>query len=337
MIVHPAIACLRGPQSPQTGLAEKSGDRTSAQRNADTIRRVRDKWLMEPAVRAIAQELTSYARGTSLSDCPHLTALTSDLGAARALIDRLCAVMIATTRAAPLCEVPFRFKTSRGLSNMQLFDAGTAKLSLTSYEPLPGQAGLRTGPPTTALFADCDAREIIVSGCARGTMHCRRDTGHLHNTEHRWKAGDVIETTAQVSARQVRRVENTLLVLQLSREPAAPEPTVEISLEDGGIIRTATGDKSASQALMAIGVLGALGARSALDAMRDTALNRREDNDVRWEAVRQTLSLDAARGLSLLADLDQRADDALASPARSLMARLFAAQPALRTLTREHA
>ncbi len=337
MIVHPAIAGLRGTESSQTGHAEKSGDRTHAQCNAYTIGCVRDEWLMEPTVRVIARELTSYARGTPLTDCPQLTVLTSDLMAARAFINRLCAVMITTTKKAPLCEMPFRFKTSRGLSNMQLMDAGMAKLSLIAYEPLSDQAKCKPGRPATALFADCEAREIIVSGYARGSMHRRTETGRLHNTELCWKAGDIIETAGKVSARQIRRVGKTLLVLQLSREPVAPEPTVEILLEDGSIVRTASGDKSASQALMAIGVLGALGAQTALDAMRDTALNLREDNDVRWEAVRQTLSLDAVRGLSLLADLDQRADDALSVPARSLKASLFAAQPALRTLTPENA
>ncbi len=331
MKVHPAIAALRGPLTPQPRTAE-GFDASLASHNADAIRKIRHGWLQELEVRTIIEELTAYSRGTLLADCPRLLEVVSDHGAARGFVDRLCDVMMAATRERWLCEVPFRFKTSRGLSTMQLIDAGTAKLSITAYEPMPDMKA-----PRTVLFADFDAHEIVISGEASGVMHRLHGVGTLQSAAQHWKAGDVIETAARVEARQVIAVNQSLLVLQLTREPAAPQPTVQVSLADGAVIRTASGDKSASQALMAISVLGALGARSALNVMGDTALNTDEDRDVRWEAVRQMLALDGRIGLGLLADLERRPGDALATPAQALKAQLLAYQPQLHDFAMEPA
>jgi len=51
--------------------------------------------------------------------------------------------------------------------------------------------------------------------------------------------------------------------------------------------------------------------------------------DLRWEALRQMLALDARRGMALLAELAARGGDALAAPSASLLGDLLAAQPDL--------
>ncbi|MEL7320312.1 MAG: hypothetical protein AAFN04_16940, partial [Pseudomonadota bacterium] len=95
----------------------------------------------------------------------------------------------------------------------------------------------------------------------------------------------------QTQARHVLSVSRSLLVLQLTREPTRPAPTRLVDVETGETLRVASGDKSASQAVMALGVLGALGEVGSLPVMEATALNPSEDPEVRWEATRQLLAL----------------------------------------------
>ena len=109
-----------------------------------------------------------------------------------------------------------------------------------------------------------------------------------------------------------------MVLLQLSREPERPRATREIDLVTGNTIRMASGDKSASQAVMALAVLGSLEYEQAVTALEKTALNDHEDADVRWEAVRQCLARDARTGMCLLANLASRKGDALSGPARAL-------------------
>ena len=140
---------------------------------------------------------------------------------------------------------------------------------------------------------------------------------------------------ARCEARQILKVERSHLLLQLTREPERPAPTRLVSLETGETQHTASGDKSASQAVMALSVLGALKTRASLEGMEETARNLAEDQDVRWEALRQALGLDTACGLKLLTELQDGIDDPLAIPAGALSAQLFKAQPELRDLTTE--
>jgi hypothetical protein len=57
--------------------------------------------------------------------------------------------------------------------------------------------------------------------------------------------------------------------------------------------------------------------------------------DLRWEAQRQVLALDAARGLAVLAALADDPADALAAPAATLQQQLRAVRPDLAALMPE--
>ena len=70
---------------------------------------------------------------------------------------------------------------------------------------------------------------------------------------------------------------------------------------DGRLITAISGCKQASQQMMALGVLGALAHRGGLSMMEQLAHDTTAQRDLRWEALRQVLALDAARGLALLA------------------------------------
>ena len=69
--------------------------------------------------------------------------------------------------------------------------------------------------------------------------------------------------------------------------------------------------------------------------MVDFSLDNESDQEARWEAARQTLAMDAARGFKLLCQLSRDEADPLARPALELRTNLAAAHPALRALEKE--
>ena len=121
-------------------------------------------------------------------------------------------------------------------------------------------------------------------------------------------------------------------MLQLTREAADPQPSREHALPDGGLIKTISACKRHSQRLMALGVLGALAHRPALDAMEQLALDGAEQRDLRWEALRQLIGLDPARGCAVLTRLAEQPYDSLCEAAAKLHRQLLAAYPALAAL-----
>lgn len=123
-----------------------------------------------------------------------------------------------------------------------------------------------------------------------------------------------------------------LLVLQLTRAATRPLPSREFALPEGRLIKTISACKRTSQQTMALGVLGALAHRPALDAMERLALDPMAERDLRWEALRQVLGMDARAGMALLARLATRGDDVLSAPAAHLQRTLIAAQPELAML-----
>ena len=123
-----------------------------------------------------------------------------------------------------------------------------------------------------------------------------------------------------------------MLVLQLTRAPQAPRPSCEYRLSDGALVRESSGDKGASEQVMALGVLGAMGAATALAPIADFARQDGHDRDARWEAVRQLLALDSTAGFALLSQLAERGADTLSRPAARLREQLIAAYPQLQTV-----
>jgi len=328
MHVHPAIAALRGtPASQRRPGLDKSDQTQIAQPKA-----VRDAWLAKPPVQAVARDLKNYSAGVPLTDCKALNETLADHNSATAFVDGLFYDLLSVLRDNPLGEAPFRFKVSEGLATIEILESAGAVLSLAAYEPLE-----RAQAPDTALFSDRDVHEIVLSGKASCIGHNRIGEGHLESEALDLSTGKTMALQAQRKARQILNVETSLLLLQLTREPKRPSPTRQVSLETGTTLRTASGDKSASQAVMALGVLGALSDYSALPTMEVTALDVGEDPEVRWEAARQTLGLSPKRGLVLLGTLEGRTDDPLSASAKALKVQLLTAQPELRALIQEEA
>ncbi len=314
MQIHPAIAALRSPSSQQR--------RASAQTTA-AMRRARDSWLDLDQTRRLIDGLERYGTGGRLDDCSELNRVMGDPELAQTWVNTLFAATLKELRAWPFGEAPFRYRVASAFATMQLLEAGEATLTLAAYEPLEG-----IEEPSSALFSDRHSIELILTGAASGLKHTIAlpvggEGGPVRSERKRWCRGDQIETRPMAEARHIVRVERSLVLLQLTREPLRARPVREVSLATGAVVRTASGDKSASQTVMALSVLGALRAYNSLDVMEETALNLEEDVDVRWEAARQALGLGAVRGMGVLEALAIRDDDPLSQPAIALKEQLL--------------
>ncbi|MDY7099501.1 MAG: hypothetical protein SXU28_15310 [Pseudomonadota bacterium] len=322
MKVPPEIAALRaegGSQQPLAASHEKA------------MRDALARWHNRPEIAALLSEVQGFGSGAPIEECGHLHSLTRQHDLASDFVRSFNADMLSQLRHTPLGEVPLRFKSSRGFSTLQIVQAGRATLSLVAYEPSNGVA-----LPSSAVFADRASREMIIAGEASAISHRRRDDDIL--TEPlALTAGCRISCKPMAEARQIVSVKRSLLMVQLTREPQSPKPTQEISLETGQILKQASGDKSASQAAMALSVLGTLSDNRAVRIFVTTACNLREDGNVRWEAARQALASDSVAGIRLLDRLAADECDPLAGAARDLRDRLLDGHPSLRIALREAA
>ena len=316
MQVHPDIAALRG-------------DPASQRRSRDHLGKVLADWHQQEAVAAFRRECEGFASGGAVSGFPALAALMGDRDTAREFVDAFAHPFIAALRAEPLGEAPFRHNTGEGFARIQLLQSGGVTLSLCVYEPMNWKQA-----PETVRFVDCESHEIVVSGAARGRAYRFLELGQgIAACDRRWQSGDRIERKPMEHARHVLQVEKSMLVLQLTRAPRSPGPSCEYRLSDGALVRETSGDKRASEQVMALGVLGAMGAATAIAPIRDFARQDEHDRDARWEAIRQLLALDSAAGVAVLNQLAEESADILSRPAAKLREQLIGAYPQLQAVT----
>ncbi|MEO1647295.1 MAG: hypothetical protein AAFR32_00585 [Pseudomonadota bacterium] len=153
MHVHSAIARLRDFGNPQPrAKSEVSG-----------ARRYQDAWLDSKEVQSVKDDLDRYGDGAGLADCDALSRLLKDHRSARGFSNALIEGLAEELRTEMLEEAPFRFHVSKGLATLCILEAGNATINLVAYEPLE-----TSREPDTALFADREAHEIVLSGEAEG-------------------------------------------------------------------------------------------------------------------------------------------------------------------------
>lgn len=313
MQVHPDVARLRSDGAPQP--------LTDAALAA---------WRATPAMAAVREALAAYDAGVRLDSLPALARLLSQHGAAAALVEQLLTPLLAALRAEPLAQLPFGHAAGSGPARLRLAEHGRSALSLAVY------ARRRYSAPASALFEDCTAHEIIVAGEAQAQLH-RLEAGRLTSTTVACTPGVRLTRPGADTARQIVAVDRPLLVLQLTREPLCPGPSREIALNDGRCLTTISASKRESQQMMALGVLGALDHRAGVPAMAALACDAAAQRDLRWEALRQVLALDPARGMALLAAMAGETGDQLHAPAAALQRQLLAVRPDLAALLPEPA
>jgi hypothetical protein len=305
MQVHPALAALR-----QTGALPPGCDAALTQ------------WRSAPVVAAIIDALAAFSRGAGLAALPALARLFTDRETAQGVADSLIGALLPVLRAAPLAQPGLGHSAIPGVQRLRLATHGRAALTLSVFDRREETR------PDSALFEDCEVHEIVLAGTGLAAQH-QRGNGTLTTRLIACTPGTCLARTGDHQARQIIAVSRPLLVLQLSREPATPGPSREIALADGAVIKVISGCKRTSQQMMALAVLGALEHAPAADTLELLAHDRARAPDLRWEALRQCLGLDARRGLAVLALLAEAADDPLADAAALLQRDLAASHRVL--------
>lgn len=308
MIVHPLIAGLRSRPAPQPTLDAALAD-----------------WRSTPAASAMQAALAAFGAGAALDAVPDLARLLRDPATASGLAQGFIAPVMAALIAEPLAQLPLGHSATPGIARIRLASSGRANLALATY------ALRENRQPASVLFEDGEAHEIVIAGEGQALCH-RLNTQGLESRAVACAPGTRLARSGASEARQFVSVTRPLLVLQLVREAVSPEPSREVALSDGRLLQHISGSKQASQQMMALGVLGALEHRPALEPMERLARDTAATRDLRWEALRQVLGLDTARGLALLGALAAGSDDPLREPAARLLRDLLAAHPALAQL-----
>lgn len=294
MHIHPDLVRLRGRFAPQPC--------TDAAIAA---------WRALPDVAAVMAALARFDAGEGIAALPELARILSDGAAARAFAEGFIAPVSAAQKAEPLAQLPLGHSAGQAMVRLRLTSQGRTGLTLAVFAPRA-----RAIPPSV-LFEDCAVHEIFLSGEGRALLH-RLDGGRLASAEVICAPGTRFARQGPQEARQIIAVMRPVLLLQLTREALQPAPSREIAFDDARLLKTISGCKTTSQKMMALGVLGALGHRDGLAEMARIALDVAASRDLRWEALRQLLALDAGRGVAVLATLASQPDGELTSPAAAL-------------------
>ena len=290
----------------------------------EEINRAVKDWKNNPALSAIHRQFSRYAAGDPLETLNALQALVSHVQAAGAFVSNWIDVHVHALKEAPLGQMPYRHSYATGFATMQLLVENGASLVLSVYEE-------RIDPvtPTSAIFSDREQHEIVIAGKAQGLLsRCEQDTGTVTSSLLDVTLGDRLQLDCNREVRQWSDVKGRLVLLQLSRTPQDPAPTREIQLEDSSLLMQSDGNKQTSQSSVALAVLGALQRHDAVPVMEE--LSASGPAHLRWEAVRQMLTLDPFKGISVLDRMAQDPSEDLAVPAHRLAEQLRMQYPALR-------
>ena len=311
--VHPDIARLRsnGALQPRTDAALTQWRNT------------------RPAI-AVTEGLAQFHQGAALADVPFLARLMRDHATAQAFAEALVTPFLAALQAEPLAQLPLGHSSGLGMARLRIATHGRAGLTLLAI------ARRARALPVSVLFEDCEAHEIILAGEGEAAVH-RREAERLATEAQACKPGTRFDRHGADAARQIIAVTRPLVEMQLTREAVHRRPSQEIALADGALLKVISASKASSQHMMALGVLGALEHHAALHPMARLAKDVAADRDVRWEALRQCLALDAGQGLAVLAALADDPGDVLNAPAASLQRQLMATLPDLAAVLTEPA
>lgn len=309
-------------------LAELRRDPAPQHRAQIALEAGRDAWRGSPGTEALLSELAEFGSGAPLGACPLLDSALADCAVAGDLLAGLFGAMLAVLRDHPLGHVPLRHQYAHGIAVLQLASAGRANLSLLCYEARGGQGATAA---QTVCFVGGERHELCLAGAAdvRFCEILREEPGRadLDCGLRRVSAG---ERLVFASARHTKIVETPrrrLVVLRLARDASRQVPAREYRLADGALVHVASGERAESRDEMAAAVLGAMGRSDAVPALAELA--RTGSAHLRWQALRQMLSLDSAAGFALLSEFASESEDPLAAPADALRSTLIERHPEL--------
>ncbi len=308
MRIGPAIAALRN-------------DRTRQLRAQAMMFAARDAWQGKAGVARVLAGLDEFGRGAPLSACRALAELFAAGDAAGQFVAGFCAAFATALADEPFGQLPFRHSFDGVLATLLLARSSAARLTLVAQEPGDFET-------TSVLLSDAVRHDAVIAGEATARLTRRLADGTF---EHRQMHLAMGERSALDLARQmlfVTRVERRLVTLRLHRAAPAPGPVREYSLADGRLLQKTAGDICHSRHEMMVNLLGRMKRREAAPLMAEIAGEEWPDS-LRWEALRESLALDAASGFAALDRLARSPADPLAMAAGVLRAQLLEAHPEL--------
>jgi hypothetical protein len=311
MRVDPRIGGLRRDPAPQ-------------QRAQAAMIAACDAWRGEARVAPVLADLAAYGQGDALAGCPALAALFASGGEATRFAAGFCARFANKLADEPLGQLPFRQAHDGTLSTLLLARSGRAQLTLTAQEPGEYSA-------TSVLFSDAERRDAVIAGSAEARLTSRGTDGALAHEDAALATGSRLALDLSREALFVSRVERRLATLRLSRTAANPGPVREHDLASGDLLYQAAGTLGHSRQELMIALLGRMKRREAAPAIAAVAAGSGPDA-LRWEALREALALDTARGFAALSELARSPGDPLAPPAAALRTQLVEAHPQLLAL-----
>ncbi len=320
MIIHPQLRALRDDDTPQRAAQDATVDQVMAWRNQSHVAKLLD------AVRA-------FAAGGDLADHQVLARLF-DAGSddAEALARELIGVTASALAENWLGHAPFRHFTDDTISTLQLARSGSVTLSLVAIDG----AGLAKRPPaTTADSSPSQVWERVLAGHARAVTidRCstRPDRADLSASTLSLTPGSIVVRDARSHHMRLESVDGCLVLLRLQRRLPEAGPTREYALADGAMVHQAAGTPQDSRTELMMALLGRMGRPDAAPAMAVIACDK-GGKVVRWQALRECLSLDTAAGFSALCEVARREEDELAPAAGALRSQLIEAYPQLKEL-----
>ncbi|UYH55386.1 hypothetical protein N6L26_02125 [Qipengyuania sp. SS22] len=313
MHIDPQIGALRGDAAAQRAMSE-------------AVAQVVAECRKDAGLAPVLQDLEAYGSGTRLVDCPALTDLFANGGAALSVTAPVVGKLVEVHRAYPLAQLAFRHQSRPGFHFLQLAAKGRAALGLALHDDQAAQDA-----NAAATFPDSEWDEIVLAGAAdialleiRGEQ---RDHAVIDSRYRTIEAGDRLSFAGAAKSRMVRRVHGRFLTLRLTRVAPRPQPTRQFDLASGRLVHRASGDRHESRDEMMMALLGRMRRTDAAPVF--AAMSRSGSDHLRWQALRECLALDSAAGFAALDRIATDATDDLAPEAGALRARLVEAHPQL--------
>lgn len=317
MKIRPELRALRSDDAPQR----------HAQRH---LKAQIEAWRAAAPVELVEAELSQLAAGALLEDLPLLDALfTPGDPSARQFVGTLLASLCAGLSQEPLGLIPLRHFTDDALSSLMLARSGFTTLSLQAFD---GVGMARRPQPVSASYSPCHSWEHVLAGNAKaGLIHCRQshpDRADLEVEPITLCPGMILTRSNSDTALSIGRFDGCMVTLRLQCRSTSGGVSREYRLEDGMLVHQAAGTPRESRLELTAALLGRMGRTDVAPILSAMA---QEDGGagLRWQSMRECLSLDSAEGFRTLCAIAQRPADPLYAPAMALRLQLLDAHPQL--------
>ena len=282
-------------------------------------------WRTDPLADALLTELEHFGAGAPLEACPALEAVFTGPDEAERLIGMLSQHLCAAIVGEPFGHPPFRSGFDGRAASLLLARKGRAQLIIQTREP-------GTYKQPTCLFNDAVRYDAVIGGKAQGRIvrlvNRAGQAAQFCAEPMQFARGGRLALDLASETLLLDRVERRLVVLRLLRNAENPAPGREYDAGTGAFLHQSAGSLAISRQEATIALLGRMGRTDAAPACARLALGE-GDASLRWQALRECLSLDSATGFAALCRLAQRLDDDLSHPAAALRMQLLETYPQL--------